>query len=80
VNESSLFRYPFTLSLKRGKRLLSETRALGVAIVQNKGGAHFNWGGVERDFLWPADPTVVPQASNDNSLLLHLTDDQVRFL
>jgi len=60
--------------------LLREAHARGVAIVHKTSGAHFNWAGVDGDFLWPADTTAVPQASNDDSLVLRLADDQVRFL
>jgi competence protein ComEC len=60
--------------------LLREAHARGVAIVHKTSGAHFNWAGVDGDFLWPADATAVPQASNDDSLVLLLADDQVRFL
>jgi competence protein ComEC len=60
--------------------LLREARARGVAIVHKSVGAHFTWGGVDGNFLWPTDAAAVPQASNDNSLVLRLTDDKVRFL
>jgi len=60
--------------------LLRAARRRGVAVVHKTSGAHFNWAGVDGDFLWPADATAVPQASNDDSLVLRLTDDQVRFL
>jgi competence protein ComEC len=60
--------------------LLSEARARGVAIVHKKSGEHLNWGGVDGSFLWPPDTAAVPQASNDDSLVLRLADDQMRFL
>jgi hypothetical protein len=78
VNESSLFRYPFTLSLKRGKRLLSETRALGVAIVHRTKVARTSIGAAWKEVF--CGRRTRQSCLKDNSLLLHLTDDQVRFL
>jgi competence protein ComEC len=60
--------------------LLREARKRGVAIVHKTSGEHFHWAGVDGDFLWPADATAVAQASNDDSLVLRLADDQIRFL
>jgi competence protein ComEC len=60
--------------------LLREARRRGVAIIHKTSGEHFSWAGVDGDFLWPADATAVAQASNDDSLVLRLADDQIRFL
>jgi competence protein ComEC len=60
--------------------LRREARRRGVAIVHQTSGEHFNWAGVDGDFLWPADATAVAQASNDDSLVLRLADNQMRFL
>jgi len=60
--------------------LLAEARSHGVAIVQKERGGEFNWDGVEGDILWPADVSAVPQAANDNSLVVRLSDGAVRFL
>ena len=43
-------------------------------------GSKFDWDGVTGNVLWPADPTPVDQASNDDSLVLRLEDGSVRFL
>ncbi len=60
--------------------LLAEARSHGVAIVQKERGGEFNWDGVEGNILWPADVSAVPQAANDNSLVVRLSDGAVRFL
>jgi competence protein ComEC len=59
---------------------LAEARSLGVNIVRKREGEKFDWGGVSGDFLWPEDLTPVPAASNDDSLVLRLTDNTARFL
>lgn len=59
---------------------LAEARALGIATVHKKQGEKFEWDGVSGEFLWPEDPTPVATASNDDSLVLRLTDNSVRFL
>jgi competence protein ComEC len=60
--------------------LLKEAREHGVRIVHEVSGNKFVWGGVTGDVLWPADPTPVSEASNDDSLVLRLEDGSVRFL
>jgi competence protein ComEC len=60
--------------------LLAEARSLGVAIVHREAGSQFNWDGVTGEILWPEDPTPVAEASNDDSLVMRLQDNQVRFL
>jgi competence protein ComEC len=59
---------------------LAEGRSLGVPIDYKKQGEKFDWGGVSGEFLWPEDLTPVPAASNDDSLVLRLTENTVRFL
>jgi competence protein ComEC len=60
--------------------LLKEARERGVRIVHEVSGSKFDWDGVTGDVLWPADPTPVNEASNDDSLVLRLEDGSVRFL
>jgi competence protein ComEC len=60
--------------------LLKEAREHGVRIVHEVSGSKFDWDGVTGDVLWPADPTPVNEASNDDSLVLRLEDGSVRFL
>jgi competence protein ComEC len=60
--------------------LLEEARSRGVAIVREKRGDHFDWGGVEGEILWPADSTPAPAASNDDSIVVRLRDGRVHFL
>lgn len=60
--------------------LLAEARSLGVAIVHRESGSKFNWDGVAGEILWPEDPTPVQEASNDDSLVMRLSDNQVRFM
>jgi competence protein ComEC len=51
-----------------------------VRVVHEVSGSKFDWDGVTGDVLWPADPTPVNEASNDDSLVLRLEDGGVRFL
>lgn len=60
--------------------LLAAARSRGVAIVQKERGGEFDWDGVKGEILWPADVSAVPQAANDNSLVVRLSDGVVRFL
>ncbi len=60
--------------------LLKEARERGVRVVHEVSGSKFDWDGVTGDVLWPADPTPVNAASNDDSLVLRLEDESVRFL
>ncbi|MGH9747330.1 MAG: DNA internalization-related competence protein ComEC/Rec2 [Candidatus Acidiferrales bacterium] len=62
------------------KALLAEAHAQHIRIVREVNGSQFNWGGVRGDVLWPADPTPVSEASNDDSLVVRLEDGSVRFL
>ena len=62
------------------KALLAEARSRGVAIVEKQRGSDFQCGGIEGDVLWPEDISAVPQASNDNSLVMRLRDEAVSFL
>ncbi len=62
------------------KALLAEARSQRVAIVEKERGSDFQCGGIEGDVLWPEDISAVPQASNDNSLVMRLKDGAVSFL
>jgi competence protein ComEC len=62
------------------KALLAEARTRGVAVVEKERGSDFQCGGIEGSVLWPEDISAVPQASNDNSLVIRLKDNAVRFL
>ena len=62
------------------KALLAEARSRGVAIVEKERGSDYQCGGIEGQVLWPEDISAVPQASNDNSLVMRLKDGAVRFL
>jgi competence protein ComEC len=62
------------------KALLAEARARGVKIVEKERGSDFKWGGVHGNVLWPEDISAVMQAANDNSLVIRLKDNAVRFL
>jgi len=62
------------------KSLLKEARSRGVAIVHKVQGDAFNSGGVSGEVLWPPDISAVGAASNDDSLVMRLSDAQVRFL
>jgi competence protein ComEC len=60
--------------------LLEEAHTRGVSIVHEKRGDHFNWGGVEGEILWPTDSTSAPAASNDDSIVVCLTDGRMQLL
>ena len=60
--------------------LLAEARARGLAIVHKAQGAGFEWSGVRGEALWPPDAGPVGEASNDDSLVLRLSDGRVRLL
>lgn len=60
--------------------LLKEARARGIRVVHEISGSKFDWDGVTGSVLWPADPTAVNEASNDDSLVMRLEDGGVRFL
>lgn len=62
------------------ENLLAEARSLGIAIAHRESGSVFNWDGVAGEVLWPEDPAPVAEASNDDSLVMRLRDNQVRFL
>ena len=51
-----------------------------MTIVHQAEGAEFDWHGVRGEVLWPPDRGPVDQASNDDSLVLRLSDGNVRFL
>jgi competence protein ComEC len=59
---------------------LEEARSRGVTIVHEKRGDHFKWGGTEGEILWLADPSPAPAASNDDSIVIRLTDGSLHFL
>jgi competence protein ComEC len=60
--------------------LVADAQRLGVRVVHENRGGRFNWDGVEGDVLWPADSSAAPAAANDDSIVIHLRDGQVRFL
>ncbi|HXN71119.1 MAG TPA: DNA internalization-related competence protein ComEC/Rec2 [Candidatus Acidoferrales bacterium] len=62
------------------KALLAEAHTRGVAIIEKQRGSDFQCGGIEGNVLWPEDISAVPQAANDNSLVIRLKDNAVRFL
>ena len=62
------------------ERLLAEAQAQGVRIVHKIQGATFEWGRVTGEFLWPPDVGPVNEASNDDSLVLRITDGSLHFL
>jgi len=61
------------------RRVLAEARARGVHIVRVSQGAAFDEGGARVEVLWPPEGGG-GASSNDNSLVLRLSDGHVRFL
>lgn len=49
-------------------------------IVHQEQRESFNWGAVDGQVLWPADPTEAPAAANNDSVVLQLQDGAIRFL
>ena len=62
------------------KRLVAEARSLGVPIVHETAGSTFTWGNGTVEDLWPDDSVQAADASNNESLVLHLTDGHLGFL
>jgi competence protein ComEC len=60
--------------------LLEEAQTRGSSIVHEKRGDHFNWGGVEGEILRPTDSSSAPAASNDDSIVVRLTDGRMHLL
>ena len=60
--------------------LLQEARERGVTIVRKVQGNEFSWAGVNGTILWPADLPPVKEASNDDSIVMRLTDGRFHFL
>ena len=62
------------------RSLLAEARSRGVRIVHKIRGDVFTVGSVGGEVLWPPDISAVRSASNDDSLVLRISDSQVRLL
>jgi len=62
------------------KSLLKEARSHGVAVVHKVQGDVFKSGDVSGQVLWPPDISAVGSASNDDSLVLRLSDARAQFL
>ncbi len=60
--------------------LLAEARTRGIPIVHQTQGTQFHWDGITGDVLWPPDSMAIPEAVNDDSLVMRLEDGRVRFL
>jgi competence protein ComEC len=62
------------------RTLLAEARARGVAIVHKEQGGDFDWDGVTGHVLWPPQEAAAAEASNDDSLVMRLTDGSLHFM
>ena len=62
------------------RTLLAEASAHGVRIVHKEQGSDFNWDGVTGDVLWPPHEAAATEASNDDSLVMRLTDGSLHFM
>ncbi len=60
--------------------LLAEARSLEIKIVHQARGNEVRWANARIETLWPLDSSPVTGASNEDSLLLRLSDGPVRFL
>jgi competence protein ComEC len=62
------------------KRLLTDAYSRRVPVMHEAQGAQFDWHGVRADVLWPPNAEPAEESSNDSSLVLRLSDGEVRFL
>lgn len=62
------------------RAFLAEVSELRVPVVHRLKGDSFYWGGVRLDVLWPADDAPVRTASNNDSLVMRLTDSSETML
>lgn len=62
------------------RRLLEEARARGIPIVHKTQGDTFDYGGASGQVLWPPDADTEGAASNDDSLVMRLSDGRVQLL
>lgn len=62
------------------RELLAEAAAGHIPILHRISGASFDWDGVRGQILWPADSSEAPAASNNDSVVLRLTDGSIHFL
>lgn len=62
------------------RALLAEARSRGASILHWTEGGRFAWDGVQGEVLWPPDRGPVEAASNDDSLVLRLSDGRERLL
>ncbi len=60
--------------------LLAEAKARGVAIVHKEQGDEFDWDSVSGKILWPPQEAATAEASNDDSLVMRLTDGSMHFM
>jgi competence protein ComEC len=62
------------------RSLLAEAKARGVTIVHKEQGNEFDWDGVRGDVLWPPQEAAAAEASNDDSLVMRITDASTNFV
>jgi competence protein ComEC len=62
------------------RELMEEARSQGVTVLHHAAGSNYSWQGVVGEVLWPPDTGPVPEASNDDSLVMRLSDGNFRFL
>ena len=62
------------------ENLVAEAREHGVRVIDKKEGDRFDWGGAAGEILWPNDNAPRAKPSNDDSLVLRITDGSRRFL
>jgi len=61
--------------------LLAEARDRGIPILHKTAENNFTWDGVKGEILWPpADAGPVKEASNDDSMVIRVTDGSMQFL
>jgi competence protein ComEC len=62
------------------QELLAEARASHTRIIHRRQGDSFQWTGIDGQILWPPDNDPVEKPSNNDSLVLRLTDGTTHLL
>lgn len=62
------------------KSLIAEAHSLKIPVIHKTAGDKFNWGGAADQVLWPQDWHAILAPSNTDSLVMHITDGEHKFL
>lgn len=62
------------------RALIADAAEHSIQVHHEISGTTFNWDGTTGQILWPADSSEAPAASNDDSVVLRLSDGAIHFL